>query len=335
MFKKQYESEMHSQLIMMEFPKLTSKENIINANLYKEHPFLVSSTLTETENPFEPGISRVIGNTTVHPTPDGTTIFYAGITQDPKPVATDMSGSGKHLIFGDRDKQLVRIYGLEVSRPHLNSYYGMIMNSLMVGVTPKSVSSMKVGWIGMKSFPDRGLHPGPTPIPVSFFARNGIRFASNEIVTGWNASLLINEYEIPLIDGSFTINRNLSPWQLDPDKDLQTISPESLKRQSVTISGNLSHEQANKYKDLWKDKIFEYVKLRFKFNLPHTFKYVTTLVLPKVNLEIKPILDIFGNSDSSIPFKFKLLKQENVLSYYIDATYDHYFPVRDYSELVV
>ena len=298
------------------------------SNLYGESPLLLESNLSEVGNPFESGISRVVGSTTIFPSRNGTGIFFAGITQDPKPAMTTHYSNSKHLIFGNHERQLVRSYGLEINEAELTSYFGMTMNSLKGSFSDQKINHLKVDWIGLKSTKNTNLIDEPYPMePCAQPKPNDFEYS---------IGLKIGEGTIPLKEIDFSISQDLNVWNLQDTLGPQPFPTRSKKaRTAVTITGNLKYEHLKKDQDLLKYKTFDYVTLMLTPKIDGEPKkgwgFQTWLVLPQAKVDFNPT----GTKlDSTVPFKITAEKSESKPStplYYIDVSYDDFLPLESYN----
>ena len=314
---------MAKQLLIAEASEYND-QSFKRSDLYEESPLLIDSTLSEVGNPFESGVTRVVGSTTVLPSRKGTNIFFAGITQDPTPVVTiPPLSKERHAVFGNHDKDLVRSYNLEIDDPDIVSYYGMTMNSLRGDFSDGVLNELKVGWIGLKSADGVNLLGKPGPMDTTDTRAPDPTGISH--IVGIN----INDATIPIKEGSFFITRNLSTWDI---KD--TVGPQpkpSGIESSVTISGMMPFDTLKKHDDLLKYKTFTDVILMLVSESKVRYKPAIWLVLSEATVEFQT--EGMDKAPDPVPFEITAKKSTNnpaLPLYYIDVIYKEYLELKTY-----
>lgn len=313
---------MTKQLLIAEASQYND-QNFTTSDLYGESPLLIDSELSTVGNPFESGVTRVVGSTTVLPSRKGTGIFFAGITQDPTPVVTIPSGSQeRHVIFGNHEDELVRSYGLEINDPSLVSYHGMTMNSLRGEFSNGVLSDLKVGWIGLKSISGANLLGGSSPLAATGTSvpdSTGIKYT---------IGININDATIPIKQCSFSIARKIGTWDIK-----NTVGPQPFPsgiKGTATISGTVPFDVLKKHDDLLEYRTFTDVTLMLVGESKTKQKPQTWLVLSEATVEFKTDMVSVPNP---VPFVITARKSTNDPSlplYYIDVVYEEYLELKTY-----
>ena len=247
-------------------------------------------------------------------------------------VAFTAENHAEQVVFIPQDTRLVRFYELEIDKPVPNTYPGMAMNSLEVSVAGNAVSSMVVGWQGMRlrSYQNFLGTGGNAQIPTVLPA--DVQFAEKNVYPGWSAALSVNGFSVPLVDASFSIAQNFTPSNVIAGVQHQAFPPYGAEKRDVMLSGNMLYSVSAEYNDIWRNRDFSSVVLSLGFNRAGMFDWQTDFVIENAQLETSPDPDISGRGEQNMPFSFKAKRRSGTeTEYYISASYADYEAVEPYT----